>query len=199
MRGDVTTYQFTDDMHEISGFGGDYEECCRRMLGAALRWLDDHPKADPKFGPFGQEENADAKALSAAALQAAEEMGYGASGAQHGAAISHALWVRKYGWAAYVREKAHPDGHVGLLKEKVAKLEADLKSQREWGDRLQAENRNRGAIIAERVLGWKRHKTSNNAQEAYGPNREAVLGKLYAGCSLSKLVDEAIAAMQVAA
>src|SRR5690348_4082112 len=102
-------------MQEISGFGGKYEDCCRRMLAAALSWLDDHPDADPKFGSFGQEENADAKALSSAALKAADEMGYGASGAQHGAAISHALWIRKYGWAAYVREKTHPGGQVGIL------------------------------------------------------------------------------------
>ena len=67
----MTKYTFTPDMNEISGFGGDYEACCRRMLSAALEWLDAHPKDKPEFGRFGKEENAAAKAMSAAALKAA--------------------------------------------------------------------------------------------------------------------------------
>lgn len=70
-------YQFTPAMREISGFGGAYEECCRRMLAAALDWLDAHPEAEPKYrgyeGFYGliSEENADAKALSKATCEAA--------------------------------------------------------------------------------------------------------------------------------
>jgi hypothetical protein len=59
--------QFTDDMREISGFGGGYEQQCRAMVLAGLDWLDAHPDADPKFhgysGVYGiaTEDNDDAK------------------------------------------------------------------------------------------------------------------------------------------
>ena len=38
-------YAFTPEMREISGFGGDYEQTCRNMLAAGLRWLDEHWQA----------------------------------------------------------------------------------------------------------------------------------------------------------
>lgn len=74
-------YEWEPGMGEISGFGGGYEECCRAMLKAALEWLDAHPTADPKFhgfkGVYGiaMEDNDDAKALSKAAVAAAESLG----------------------------------------------------------------------------------------------------------------------------
>lgn len=190
-------YQFTPAMREISGFGGTYEECCRRMLAAALEWLDAHPEADPKFGQYGEEENADAKAISAAAVKAAEAMSYGPSGAQHGAAISHALWIKANGWDAYVREKTHPGGELGIVREKLAKAESDAKRACECVERLTAENHKRAAIIAERVLGWKRYKLSNGQQEAYAPDQRAAVEGIGLGTSLYKLVDDAIAGMAV--
>ena len=99
-------YEFTSDMGEISGFGGRYEACCRAMLKAGCEWFDEHPDADPQFhgyhGVYGilAEDNADAKALSAA-ICAPGETGGGVTGAMHQACVSHCMFIRKSGWEAY--------------------------------------------------------------------------------------------------
>lgn len=106
--------EWAPDMGEISGFGQDgspggvaYEACCRAMLKAGLAWLDAHPDADPKFHGYKniygilEEDNDDAKALSAAVVAPAEAGG-GASGAMHQAVVSHLLFIRANGWTAYV-------------------------------------------------------------------------------------------------
>lgn len=108
------TYKYTEDMGEISGFGGGYEASCRKMVLAGIAWLEEHPDADPKFHGFKNvtgicmEDNADATALSKAITDACIE---GATGAMHQAAVSHALFIRANGWDAYAtkmreREKA---------------------------------------------------------------------------------------------
>ncbi len=33
-------YQFTKEMREISGFGGGYEDCCRRMILSHVDLID---------------------------------------------------------------------------------------------------------------------------------------------------------------
>lgn len=96
-------YSWRDGMGEISGFGGGYEEACRTMLRAGLRWLDAHQDADPKFsgyvGVFGivDESNEDAKALSKAVMDAVPDC----SGAMHHGVVKACLYVRKNGWDAY--------------------------------------------------------------------------------------------------
>ena len=100
-------YTFTDDMGEISGFGGGYEQTCRNMLAAGLEWWDANPKADPRFqgyeGVYGilGEDNDDAKALTKAVIDAS---GGDATGAMHQATISHVFFVRKNGWEKYCEE-----------------------------------------------------------------------------------------------
>jgi hypothetical protein len=42
-------YLWTEDMQELSGFGGGYEDACRMMLQAGLAWFDAHPKAIVDF------------------------------------------------------------------------------------------------------------------------------------------------------
>lgn len=109
-------YEFTDEMDEISGFGGGYEACCRAMLKAGCEWWDAHPDADPKFkgnkDVFGVilEANADAEALTKAIMDApikSEEgkettAGKEATGAMHHAVIQHCMMIRKNGWDWYV-------------------------------------------------------------------------------------------------
>ena len=62
--------EYTKDMGEISGFGGGYEEACRKMVLAGLDWFDANPDADPQFhgyeGIYGiiTEDNDDAKVRS---------------------------------------------------------------------------------------------------------------------------------------
>lgn len=96
-------YAWRDGMGEISGFGGGYEEACRQMVRAGLRWLDEHPEADPIFkgysGVFGviKNTNPDAEALSKVVLAACDDC----TGAMHQAAIGACLYVRSNGWDAY--------------------------------------------------------------------------------------------------
>jgi len=101
---------YTDDMGEISGFGGGYEAACRAMVLAGLAWLDAHPNADPQFKGFLaarsvygliSEENEDAKALTVAVVAAS---GGDCTGAMHHASIRHVLFAHKYGWAQYAEE-----------------------------------------------------------------------------------------------
>ena len=100
----MSKYTFTDDMGEISGFGGGYEQVCRDMLVAGLTWLDSNPDADPKFhgyeGVYGilTEDNDDAKALSKAVVGGS---GGDCTRAMHQAVVSSCLWIRKNGWDAY--------------------------------------------------------------------------------------------------
>lgn len=99
---------YTDDMGEISGFGGSYEKACRDMVLAGVKWFDGHPRANPRFhgfeGVYGiiAEDNEDAKALSKAMVDAA---GGDCTGAMHQATVSHVLWIRKHSWKEYVEKR----------------------------------------------------------------------------------------------
>jgi hypothetical protein len=105
---------YTDDMDEISGFGGGYETACRAMVLAGLQWLDEHPGADPHFKTcesiYGVclDDNNDAKDLTKAMITAAEPGG-GATGAMHQATVSHVLWIMANGWDKYVVEMKKPN------------------------------------------------------------------------------------------
>jgi len=106
-------YQFTDDMDEISGFGGGYEQTCRNMLAAGVEWLDAHPSADPQFQGYENiygvihEENADAKALSEAIVKATD---HDCTGAMHQTVITHCLFIRQNGWEEYCKIKKKERG-----------------------------------------------------------------------------------------
>ena len=100
-------YSYTDDMAEISGFGGGYEATCRAMVVAGLKWFDEHPGASPEFrgysGIYGviNEENSDAKELTKAVIEAS---GGDCTGAMHQATISHILWIHNHSWDQYAAE-----------------------------------------------------------------------------------------------
>lgn len=96
-------FEWTEDMRDISGFGGGYERACRQMISQGCAWWSAHADADPKFHGFKEvigicmEDNADAEALSAAITQ-----GIDPSGAMHQAAVSHVFqWRRLGSWVAY--------------------------------------------------------------------------------------------------
>ena len=100
--------EYTDDMDELSGFGGGYEANCRAMVLGGLDWWDEHPDADPQFkgfkGVYGLmiSEDDEAKALSEAMVAATPDRDV--TGAMHQAATSHVLWIRSNGWGKYVEE-----------------------------------------------------------------------------------------------
>lgn len=102
----MSKYTYTEDMAEISGFGGTYESACRNMVIAGLEWWDEHPNADPKFQGYKNvygvinDQNKDAKDLSNAVVKACEDC----TGAMHQAVISHILRIRHVGWEQYCKE-----------------------------------------------------------------------------------------------
>jgi len=103
----VSKYIYTDDMDEISGFGGGYEATCRAMVVAGLEWWDANPDATPKFlgckNIYGviSEDNDDAKALSKAVVEGSSD---DCTGAMHQATITHIFRIRKVGWNQYCDE-----------------------------------------------------------------------------------------------
>jgi hypothetical protein len=113
----VEGFEWTADMRQISGFGGGYERTCRAMVSAGCKWWSEHPDAKPEFhgyrNVFGvcTEDNDDAKALTAAILEAANG---DATGAMHQAAVSHIFAWRHFGsWLAYqakMRELKREEG-----------------------------------------------------------------------------------------
>ncbi len=74
-------YEWTDDMDEISGFGGGYEQDCRDMLAAALAWLDAHPLFAPRYHSYEnvvgilEEDDLSAEELSEVTAAAAKRGG----------------------------------------------------------------------------------------------------------------------------
>lgn len=167
----MTKYEFNDDMEEISGLGGAYEDCCRRMFQAAMEWLDAHPDADPQFA--SPKDNADACLMGRAALDAAGD--YRPSGSQMQAALSSAMWVRTNGWEKYVEGMTHKNGRVGILKDRLKRKTEDYDKLWKRYQELEASHDRRGAIIAEKVLGWKLHPVSGNTQQmVYAPSAAEV-------------------------
>jgi len=103
-------YDFTEDMDEISGFGGPYEDCCRLGLKLGCEWLDEHPNANLELKTFQEifgicEPNtSDAKALSDHVCQGVERIlgeEWGLSGAMHQAIMMALLYIKGNGWEAY--------------------------------------------------------------------------------------------------
>lgn len=110
--------QWTEDMGEISGFGGSYEDGCRAMVLAGIKFIDEHPEiTDFNFkgfkGVFGlvQVNNVGATLLEEAIMNAQVMMngklvkcGDECTGAMHHAAINHCLFYKTHGWEEYCRQ-----------------------------------------------------------------------------------------------
>lgn len=104
---ETPTYRHTEDMPEISGFGGEYEKCCQDMLEAGVNWLAKHPGAEMEghtltnvYGYFSADSD-DAKAMEKVVTDAAADQG---TGAMHHAVMSRLFWIAKNGWDAYCAE-----------------------------------------------------------------------------------------------
>lgn len=89
---------------EISGFGGGYEQECRKMTVAGVKWLREHPNADlkrkkvegmyPDIVSNSKEFDEFQNAIAAACKE-------GATVAMVCAATKHALFIHKNGWEKY--------------------------------------------------------------------------------------------------
>lgn len=128
-------YTYTKDMQEISGFGGRYEEACRKMIVAGLKFWDQ--QTDPIWDSFESlfisrpvEENSDTKMLETA-VGASES---GCSGAQVGAAMSHIMFIKKQGQGKYVEEMVAEKVWFEELKIIAGKHGESVEGIREWSD-----------------------------------------------------------------
>jgi hypothetical protein len=96
--------KFTKTMQEISGFGGSYEEACRKMIIKGAQWLAKHPKADLKVGTYKNiygvttTQSPDAEELEKVFTSVSKDL----TGAMVQAAWSHLLFIQKNGWKKYV-------------------------------------------------------------------------------------------------
>jgi hypothetical protein len=110
--------QWSEDMGEISGFGGSYEAACRAMVLAGIAWVDEHPNEELSYrgfkGVFGvlTETSLGALALDKAMMDATiigndgqpMRVGSDCTGAMHHAAVQHVLAYKRLGWEEYCRQ-----------------------------------------------------------------------------------------------
>lgn len=114
-------FAFTNNMRQVSGFGGSYERGCRAMILAGAAWLRDNPDSNPVFTSppmvFGMAtaENQDAKDLDRAMMDSEViidgkpvRAGDHATGAMCHAAANHVMFIKKNGWPRYVEEMTKP-------------------------------------------------------------------------------------------
>lgn len=103
-------YQFTKEMGEISGFGGSYEEACRKMIIAGVEWLDQNPSADLSYKEFKNiygittDESEDVKKLQKTMADILGEDG--PTGAMMQACLGHISFIKKNGWEKYVEKSS---------------------------------------------------------------------------------------------
>jgi hypothetical protein len=104
----MNKYEFNPRMREISGFGGEYENACRKMVIAGMEWLDQHPEAALSFQQceniYGiiTPTNAESIAFTDHICKACGENG--PSGAMMHATVEHVMAAHKMGWDQYVKE-----------------------------------------------------------------------------------------------
>lgn len=92
-------------MAQISGFGGAYEEQCRKMVVAGIKFLDENSELDPHFSEHKYihgvyEENEDAEKLTQAMNQVTGNL---ASSIMMFACVNHVLLIKRQGWEYYVK------------------------------------------------------------------------------------------------
>jgi hypothetical protein len=118
----MIAFEFTEQMNEISGYGGAYERACRAAVCSGARWFAHHMTAHPQFGRWTMAHglvnpiNMDAHALLAAIedtdfirddgvhVPLAEQM----TREMTQIALYHVLYIAKKGWNAYVQKMSAP-------------------------------------------------------------------------------------------
>ena len=96
-----------EGLPEISGFGGGYEEACRKMVVAGVKWLRDHPGAQLKAVQVSRiypDIWADSPDMEAMQDAMADAVGGDATGAMVCATTKHALYIHRNGWEKYVAD-----------------------------------------------------------------------------------------------
>ena|SRR5688572_22562404 len=100
-------YLYAKNAKEISGFGGGYEDCCRKMVVAGMEWLEKHPNADLSYKEYENiygitaDESNDIKLLQKHMNGAINNK---SSGAMMQACLGHIMFAHKNGWDKYMEE-----------------------------------------------------------------------------------------------
>lgn len=103
----MSKYSFDNIKREISGFGGGYEETCRKMVVAGMEFFDENPTAKVTFKQYKNitgmttDENDDCKKLQAVMLKAS---GDDCTGAMMQACLNHVMYAHVNGWEKYTEE-----------------------------------------------------------------------------------------------
>ncbi len=93
-------------MRELSGFGGGYEECCRRMVVKGVEWLGKNKDAKLSVKSFknvvGITETAskDAKALEKAFTKGEDDI----TGAMIQMTWEHLFFIKRKGWDEFTKQ-----------------------------------------------------------------------------------------------
>jgi hypothetical protein len=100
-------YVYHKDAGEISGFGGGYEEDCRNMVIAGMKWLETHPDAKLSYKEFKNvyglttDQSPDLEEMQKVINEA---IGNEATGAMMQACTGHIMAAKKMGWGAYMEK-----------------------------------------------------------------------------------------------
>jgi len=101
----VQQYEWTDEMAEISGFGGEYELSCRKMITTGLEWLEDN---DGPIAEFSTGHNVTARidegteATGELRAHMASAVDVDPSPSMLHLCVKQALYAQEIGWDAYV-------------------------------------------------------------------------------------------------
>lgn len=102
----MNEYKHTNDMGEISGFGGGYEAVCQQMLHNGVQFLSEQESVDfkvfesPNIYGIVDLKGDDAQALENAVMGGIDD----ATGAMHHAVMTRLAYINKHGWENYCEE-----------------------------------------------------------------------------------------------
>jgi hypothetical protein len=123
-------YEFTDDMCQISGYGGDYERACRAAVAVGATWVTLHPFAEPQIdgnnGVSGYVRGANED--GAQMLDCIDDqpftmddgrkvpLGDVLTPSMYYVALYHITWIAEHGWNAYAEQmRSATPLHTGAL------------------------------------------------------------------------------------
>lgn len=101
----MSEYKFTDKCDEVSGFGGIYEEGCRKMIIAGVKFMKKHPDTKLEFKEYKNitgviiPENLESEKLTD---HMNASIGGEATGAMMQACVNHVMYANKNGWDKYI-------------------------------------------------------------------------------------------------
>lgn len=115
-------FEYTEDMNEITGLGSDYERGCRTGVLAGMRWVIEHPGAEPAINGYSGEDGwLQPQNMAGTSLLAAIEaapftldngtklcLGELLTPNQYLFVLQHIGFIAQMGWDAYAQKMRTP-------------------------------------------------------------------------------------------